>query len=270
MKYIKLSIAAVLLLLTFRAPAQHKLFVKPHIGAQVPFARYDRSIGKASTFKPKYFDITDNLGVTLQLKLSEVWGLEAGWSKGNIGWGYQISIPEHLLNAPYPRPVRKHSLSNYIHRFPLQALYAFRDVTYFPLNKQRNLYLFNFRLHAIAGASLDYIDHKSAFDSGVVELSTSVPSSNYISFTEEVTIRSRWGVSARLGIGMQYLHNGKERLELNLYYSQGLRDMVQADVDYLMNSESRSTRMLARGSFIGLTLAYPIRLKIFDSEEGIL
>ncbi|WP_299761900.1 hypothetical protein [uncultured Pontibacter sp.] len=269
MYYTRAFIAFLLLLLAFRAQAQEKLFIKPHIGAQVPFARYDRSIGKASTFKPKYFDITDNLGVTLQLKLSEIWGLETGWSKGNIGWGYQISIPEHLLNDPYPRPVRKHSLSNYIHRFPLQALYTFRDITYFPLNRERNLYLFNFRLHAIAGTSLDYIDYKSTFDSGVMELGTSVPSSNSIDLAEEVTIRSRWGASVRVGIGMQYLHNGKERLELNLYYSRGLRDMVQADVDYSMNSESRTTRMLARGSLIGLTLAYPIRLKTFGSEQPL-
>lgn len=256
---------ALLTLSVASASAQKQLFLKPHIGAQVPYARSDRSIGKTSTFKPRYFDITDNWGLMLQLKLNRDWSVAAGLSYGNIGWGYRIEVPDHLVKNPYRGPRASHSASGYTYRFPLQAFRTLKDITYFLLNREQELYLFNFKLHALGGVSIDYLDPKQRYDGHTG--GTMIPSPDNITYTETITIKNRWGASAMLGVGMQFYHNGKERFELNLYYSQGLRDMLQIDVDYTMNGESRHTRMLSRGSFVGATLSYPIKLKTFQESN---
>ncbi len=246
-------------------PLKMELFVKPHVGFQVPYARYDRSIGKASTFKPRYFDITDNWGLMLQLKLNDEWSIASGLSYGNIGWGYRIEVPDHLVKNPYGSPRASHSTSNYIYRFPIQALRTLKDITYFPLNREQRLYLFNFKLHVLGGVSVDYLSPKSKFAPYAGGLM--IPSVDGISYSESTAVKNRWGASAILGLGMQFYHNGKEQFELNLYYSQGLRDMLQTDIDYTMNTESRSTRMMTRGSFVGATLAYPILLKTYKESS---
>ena len=116
--------------------AQTKLFLKPFIGGQVPYAHYDRSIGKAATFQPRYFDVTDNFGLMLQLKLNEDWSIATGWSKGNIGWGYRISIPDNLTGNPYHPPRHSRSTSNYIHRFPMQLFHTLKDISYISIDPQ--------------------------------------------------------------------------------------------------------------------------------------
>lgn len=104
----KIFLVTILILSVNWVFAQTKLFLKPHIGGQVPYAHYDRSIGKAATFQPRYFDITDNFGLMLQLKLNEDWSIATGWSKGNIGWGFRIGIPDNLTANPYHAPRYKY------------------------------------------------------------------------------------------------------------------------------------------------------------------
>ena len=263
----KTILTIVLCLYAIWASAQKKLFIKPFIGGQVPYAHYDRSIGKADTFKPRYFDITDNFGLLLQLKLNEDWSVATGWSKGNIGWNYKISIPDNLTQNPYHAPRYDHSTSNYIHRFPVQILRTLKDIAYVPIDQQRELYLFNFKLHILGGASLDYIDYKSRFDD--YEASWGFPYGDLITTKQENIIKNRWSASVMAGIGMQFYRLGKERFELNLHYSQGLRNMIQSDITYTMNTETDNTRMLTRGAFIGTTLAYPIWLKTFKAKDSL-
>jgi len=227
--------------------AQTKLFLKPHIGAQVMYAHYDRSIGKIESFRPRNFDITDNFGLLLQLKLNNNWSIASGWSKGNIGWGNRIRMPQHITKSPSNGFELNHSISNYIHRFPLNLSRTLKDVTFLPIDRDKDLYLFNFKVHALAGISVDYIDRKSRFDD--YEESWSNTFGNVIFYQEDMTILNRWGGSVMAGIGMQYYHLGKERLEINICYSQGLRNMVQSDINYTLNTETFSSRMLARGSF---------------------
>ena len=214
----KIIIAITLSLSVTWASAQSKLFLKPHLGGQVPYAHYDRSIGiDNNSFKPRYFDITDNFGLMLQLKLNEDWSLATGWSKGNIGWGFRIEIPDHLVKNPYQSPRHSHGTGNYIHRFPIQAFRNLKNITFLPINQAQDLYVFAFKLHTLIGVSVDYIDQKSPFDDNE---STSVyPFDDKITYKEISTILNRWGASAMAGVAMQYYHNGKERFELNLYYS---------------------------------------------------
>jgi hypothetical protein len=244
--------------------AQKKLFLKPHLGGQAPYAHYDRSVGKDNTFKPRYFDITDNYGIILQLKLNDTWRIATGWSKGNIGWGNKIRTPDKFSKNPYKGSSLHHSVSNYIHRFPVQISRKLKTIAYLPIDRNQNLYLFNFELHVLSGISIDHIDHKSRFDD--YEEKWTFPYKDEILYQERISILNRWGASAMAGLGMQFYRLGKERFDLNLFYSQGIRNMIQSDVSYTMNTETRHSRMLTRGSFIGATLGYPIRLKTFKSK----
>jgi hypothetical protein len=261
---IKLSLALSLLLIVTCSSAQSRLFLKPHIGAQVPYAHYDRSIGKTDDFRPRNFDITDNYGLLLQLKLNNTWSIAAGWSKGSIGWGNRIRIPKRISKNPHQGPGLDHSMSNYIHRFPINCFRTLKDISFLPINRNEDLYLFNLKVHTIFGFSLDYIGHQSRFDN--LNEKWAFGYGDVILYQEENTVINRWGGSAMAGIGIQYYHLGKERLELNIHYSQGLRNMVQSNTTYTLNTETFFTRMLARGSFLGATLAYPIRLKSFKAS----
>jgi hypothetical protein len=260
-----LGLLFLALLSTSNSWAQSKLLLKPHIGGQVMYGHSDRSIGKTAGFRAGKFDITDNYGLLLQLELNDNWSFTTGWSKGNIGWGNRIRMPKEIAGNPYEGPELNHRSSNYIHRFPINCYRTIKDFAFLPINRNQDLYLFNFRLHGTFGFSLDHIDQKSRFDN--TDEKWTYPYGDLITYQENNTIINRWSGSVMVGFGMQFFHLGKDRFDLNIIYNQGLRNMIQSDITYTLNTQTFFTRMFARGSYLGATLAYPIRLKTFGDSN---
>ena len=255
----------LVLLSTSNSWAQSKLLLKPHFGGQVMYGHYDRPIGKTAYFRPRRFDIGDNYGLLLQLEFNDNWSIITGWSKGNIGWGNRIRMPKEITGNPFKGPELSHSSSNYIHRFPLSCYRTIKDFAFLPINQNQDLFLFNFRFYGTFGFSLDYLDPKYRFDD--VDEKWTFPYGDFIHYQEGKTIINRWGGSVKLGFGMQFFHLGKDRFDLNFIYSQGLRNLVQSDITYTINTQTFFTRMFARGSYLGATLSYPIRLKTFGDSS---
>ena len=245
--------------------AQKALYLKPFFGIQSPFCHYDRKIVKNEAFKVKNFQTTDNFGLLLELVLNEDWTISTGWSKGNIGWGFKETIPQDISKG-YGFEIGGYR-GNYIHRFPVMTKKRLAEVAWLEIDPEKELYVFNFKFYAQSGLSLDYIPYANAL-AGTDTTGWGVSTGDYILNYERVKVLNRWNTSVQIGLGAQFYHNGRPRFDITLFYSQGLRNMVQIDIDTDMNGLKFNTRLLTRGSVVGATLAYPIRLKTFERKPN--
>ncbi|SMB79781.1 hypothetical protein SAMN00120144_4219 [Hymenobacter roseosalivarius DSM 11622] len=86
-----------------------------------------------------------------------------------------------------------------------------------------------------------------------------------IVFRESIWVRRKWGGFLVGGVTARFYRLGKERLNLSLYYTQGLTDMLLVPVEYRYNAQRGATTLHVRGSGLSATLGIPIRLKTFGN-----
>lgn len=245
--------------------AQKVLSVEPVLGVQVPYARYDKAIGKAATFRPRNFDVVAHFGLLLQLKTSDRWRFASGVSYGATGWGYRLTVPDNLLKSPYRSPEAGHHTAVNTVRFPLQVNYTLKDNIHFgTIDAARQLFAVVFRLHGTAGVSVDWVP---TYNPGGLNIGTTFYYGDTIAYREQEQRLRTFGASLYLGGGIQFYHRGKDLLSINLYFNQGLVDLFSVDVHYQLNSDQHYTRLLTRGTLIGASASLPIRLKTFPTRN---
>lgn len=244
---------------------QKVLSVEPVLGVQVPYARYDKAVGKAATFRPRHFDIVAHFGLLVQLKTSDRWRFASGINYGGTGWGYRLTVPDNLLKNPYRSPEAGQHTAISTVRFPLQVNYTFKDNIHFgTIDAAKQLFAVVFRLHGTAGVSVDWVP---PYYSSSLNIGTTFSYGDTIAYREQEQRLRTFGASLYLGGGIQFYNRGKDMLAINLYFSQGLVDLFSVDVHYQLNSDRHYTRMLTRGTLVGASASLPIRLKTFPTRN---
>ncbi|WMJ75000.1 hypothetical protein RCC89_17785 [Cytophagaceae bacterium ABcell3] len=169
------------------------------------------------------------------------------------------TLPDNTRN-PSGAPRRSQSTGLLTRHFPI--IYS-REIKRlgFGANSE-GLYRHNISIHSIIGASISYTPPSNA---GSLSLGGAFFSGDTIEISRTNNTIQRFGASLTAGVILQ-LYNKKNRptWNLTLYYSQGLRRLVNFEIDYTLNGETFATTLISRGTVAGIHLSYPIRLKKWD------
>jgi hypothetical protein len=243
--------------------AQSKLYLDLKVGINhnaaegVYFDKRRLPFKPYSTLKDMMFD---EQGVAmLRLQINEKLGVATGYSGSALAWGYSLQMPQQYTLNPYHGEWRGRSKSAYMHQLPLLVNRTLGEYNIREIDTVRHTYLTSFRLDAVFGGGANRIGNNcldcGGFGGGGIY--------DTIEFKETYIVRHKWGGFLTGGVTARFYRLGKERLNLSLFYTQGLTDMLLVPVAYQYNSQRGSTTLRIRGSGFSATLGLPIRLKTF-------
>ncbi|NVO83414.1 hypothetical protein HW556_00815 [Hymenobacter sp. P5252] len=147
-----------------------------------------------------------------------------------------------------------------MHQLPVLLSKTFREINIREIDTIRHTYLASFRLDAVLGGGLNRLGN-NCLDCGGVDAGGLFYDT--IDFRQTIIVRRKWGGFLMGGVTARFYRLGKERLNLSIYYTQGLTDMLLVPVQYQYNSQRGATTLHIRGSGVSATLGVPIRLKTF-------
>lgn len=257
------------------------LSITPHFNFHFPACRLaDNSQGHPS-FRARniHGGISGDLGVFLEYKSEENWGLSSGISIGAVGYGYRISAND--LGGPISGADFFHVTSGSLHRVPILFNYTWKKVRLFELRNHRKvkkkrrprvadesiLYALVFKVQPMIGASVNYIGKLHRRDNADDTLGISIINP-YFNVSELERELSHVNVSAIAGVRLQFYSFGKDKLALTVLYHQGFSDLREAEINYTINGEGPyQSHVRTRGSGLSLTLSYPIQIYNFNKQE---
>lgn len=245
---------------------QSKLYLDLKVGANYTFAE-GAHFGKGTKpFKAHSKLGFDEQGVAmLRLQVRETWGIAAGYSGSTLGWAYSLQMPQQYTVNPFHGEWRGSGRGVYLHQFPVLFSRKIGEYNIREIDTVRHLYLASFRLDAVLGTGLNW-NNRTCYDCS--SLSGGGLAYDTIDFKETIITRRRFGTFVLAGVTARFYRLGKERLNLSLYYTQGLTDMLLVPVEYRYNSQRGSTTLHVRGSGLSATLGVPIRLKTFTARSA--
>ncbi|MFC4793605.1 hypothetical protein ACFPAF_16025 [Hymenobacter endophyticus] len=174
-------------------------------------------------------------------------------------------MPEKYTVNPYEGEWRGHGTGRYMHQFPVLVSKRIGQYNIQEIDTLNHTYLVSFRLDAVLGSGLNW-NNRTCEDCG--SLSGGGLAYDVIEFEEKIITKRRFGTFVTAGATARFYRLGKERLNLSLYYTQGLTDMLLVPVEYRYNSQRGSTTLRIRGSGFSATLGVPIRLKTFKKSAA--
>lgn len=243
--------------------AQKILYLKPVIGRQTPVCRFDKSIPNEKGLIEPLWRMNWSYGALLALKLNDDWTIQTGLENGFTGWHFRRSSESTAI----ANNVEGYWAFHQTHRLELLVQRRLLTVMALNLDPEKELYLLNFDLYATAGVSYNLIPKRGAgTDSTILGTypDNNPPESDHSYYR---FLRTRSG-AIYVGIGTQFYHQNNPRFDFTLFYSQGLSDVLAVEI---INNRQGNLRTVAklrtRGSVIGATLAYPIRLKTFERKR---
>jgi hypothetical protein len=263
MKKIISSFASVALLYTYyNVSAQQQLRIVPSIGMDFPFSyaidksNVDKGYG-ANGFK---------LGASFQLDLQYQWnsnwevfsGIQSGHTTGfQLRYGvpsldyakgkYSSAAPTRNIHLGLMRHISTHAW------FPIQRRAQILKRTAITTSDEL-LYAILFRLRVFGGVLHNH----------VVSSRENNEIGGFGRGTFVYHVDRKESLSVFAGINLQFFNYQKDYFQLSFMYSQGLQQMIHADIDYELPSGKYSTTIGSRGSFFQIQLGYPIRL--YQSE----
>lgn len=252
---------AWLLGLSIPGHGQSKLFLDLKVGANYTFAE-GAHFGKGTRPFRAHSQLTfDEQGVAmLRWQFTEKLGLSTGYSGSTLGWAYDIEVPQKYTRNPYQGERRGVAAGAYMHQIPLMLNKTIGEYNIREIDTVRHTYLASFRLDAVIGGGLNRIGNTcldcATLGNGPLAYDT-------IQFNETIIRRRQWGGFLIGGVTARFYRLGKERLNLSLYYTQGLTDMLLIPVEYRFNSQRGKSTLHVRGSGLSATLGIPLRLKTF-------
>ncbi|GAB3296014.1 hypothetical protein ACFQT0_21105 [Hymenobacter humi] len=196
----------------------------------------------------------------LRLQVREKWGIATGYSGSSLAWAYSLQMPQQYTANPYHGEWRGHGSSLYMHQLPLLLSKTIGAYNIREMDTVRHTYLARFRLDAVVGGGLNRLGN-NCLDCG--QLSAGGLLYDTIDFRETIQVQRLWGGFLIGGVTARFYRLGRERLNLSIYYTQGLTDMLRVPVAYQYNSQRGATTLRVRGSGFSATLGLPIRLKTF-------
>jgi len=248
----------------FSGHAQRKLYLDLKLGANYTFAE-GAYFGKGTLpFKAhSKLSFDDQAVVMLRLQANDKLGFSTGYSGSTLGWAYSIQMPSKYTINPYHGEWKGSSSGLYMHQFPIYVNKIIGEYNIKEIDTVRHIFLASFRLDAVFGGGINRISN-NCLDCG--QLGSGGLIYDTIEFRERPTIRSKWGSFLTAGVTARFYRLGKERLNLSVYYTQGLTDMLLVPVEYKYNSQKGATTLHVRGSGFSATLGVPIRLKTFKTN----
>ncbi|UII20308.1 hypothetical protein [Fulvivirga ligni] len=251
--------------------AQKKLFITPSLGMQL-LTDYALELPDDDNFRYNGFRLYPDFGVHVQYELNERWAVFGGWNNGGIGYSFTLLNENKQLLLRYSNTFPAQ-------RFPLGVQRHLGTVKLFKSKRRLNisknlkvtttevtddmLYLLLFRTRIIFGGTLDYM---------VPTTGDNVKESyanRDIEFRAANTIEQRWGPSLFLGLNLQFFNYNKDNFQLIFFYSQGVKRKTKLDLEYdrLNDRSTYQSSVGTRGSYVGIQLAYPIKVKEFKSKS---
>jgi hypothetical protein len=220
--------------------AQANFKLTPLVGLQALQCYVLENANADSGFRPNNLATTPSFGLQTQLDIKKNWMFFAGWStcKFVISYKYNATARNRWVqNSP---PFSSVSLGFHkriaVHQW-LRVRGRDRSFEGTKTNGNENLFLLQFRSRIISGVS-----HNWAY---------SIPGN---------TAAGIRNASIFLGLGLQFFNYNKDMLQLNVCYSQGLKEISQAHVEYSFNGKNYSGVLGSKGSFLIAQIAYPIQL----------
>ena len=250
--------------------AQKMLYLKPALGAQWTLCTADKSLGDNQVFGASKGGINPAIGLSAELTLNEKWAVSVGWTAGSIGWGYSLKMPDHLTKNPAKIGSSGQSTTTVgMHRFPVLVKYNFTELGWGNASAETKEKQHKLKFYAQGGLSFDFLPPTRYGENTNAFLGNGVADSygDSLIYYELTDALHKFNASAIVGLGTQLYIKNKQRLDLTLFYSQGLRTMIREDVVYQLNSYHNDGRIFSNGSFIGASLAFPIRLKTFEKKS---
>lgn len=241
--------------------AQARLYLDLKLGANHTFAEV-AYFGKGTRPFKAYSTLTfDEQAVAMpRLQLTDKFGISAGYSGSTLGWDYSLKVPQKYSYNPFDGEWRGVGTGLYMHQLPLLFNWTIGEYNIREIDPVRHLYLASFRLDVVGGGGLNRIGN-NCLDCD--DLSSGIGLYDTIDFRETIIVRRKWGGFLIGGVTARFYRLGKERLNLSVYYTQGLTDMLLVPVEYRYNSQRGATTLHVRGSGLSATLGVPIRLKTF-------
>ena len=203
----------------------------------------------------------------LRLQLSEQIGVAAGYSGSNLSWSYGLKVPPQHTRNPFEGEEKSHGSAVFMYQFPLLLTKTVKEYNLWEIDTVRHTYRASFRLDAVLGGGLNRMGNDCLDCDG---LSLGGGLYDDIEFRETILVRRKWGQFLMGGVTARFYHLGKERLNLSLYYTQGLTDMLLVPVEYRYNTQRGATTLHVRGSGFSATLGVPLRLATFGPDRGLL
>lgn len=247
-----------------RSLAQARLFLDLQLGANYTHAEgayFGKGTPPFKAYNPRQsFD--EQGGVRLRLQASEKLGISVGYNGSTLGWSYHLKVPKADTHNPYDGELRGKSTGMYIHQFPVLFTRALGRYNIKEVDSVRHLYLLSIQLDVAGGGGLN----RFGAASGESRLS-SWGLYDTIEFRQTPIRQCQWGGFLIGGVTARFYRLGKEQLNLSLYYTQGLTDMLLVPVTYRYNARQGATTLHVRGSGFSATLGVPLRLVTFKKDR---
>ena len=255
----------LLLLIVFahNLHGQRQLFITPSLGMNFPLSyTINQAIGDAG-YRANTFDFGASFDLSLQYQLNPKWILFGG-VKASENVGFSFKYGDRQQDSFYG----KLSVANYTPSIPIGFMRHLGTYKWVKLRRRsaiienisgkKNedvLYLILFRLRFLGGVSYSYVV-PATYDNQL---------DSFSSGTFLKTVNNRNFFSPFLGLNLQFFNYHKDHFQLTLLYSQGLKQVIEANVNYQLLSGDYEATLGSRGSYISLQLGYPI--KIYDSSK---
>lgn len=256
------------LLLVFIHAASHgqrQLSITPAAGMSFPLSYSIDRTGDDIGYRAQVFTFFPSFVADLQYQHDKNWIFFGGWHAGdNTGF--------HLRYGDSKRDLREGRLSigAYTSRLQVGAIDHVSTHKWVKLKKRATilgrttvppgdemLYLLLFRLRILAGGSFNYLVPST--DEGELE--------GFSSGTFVFSVKDRYSYSAFIGLNLQFFNYFRNHFQLSFIYSQGLSEVITANIDYQLMSGQYETTIGSRGSYFIIQLGYPIKVIDFAKRR---
>lgn len=242
---------------------QRQLFITPSLGMNFPLSYTVIPAAGDGGYRANVFDFGASFDLSLQYQLNPKWILFGGVKASqNAGFSFKYGVPSRDYSKG------RFSTTSYTPSIPVGFIRHLSTQKWLKLkrrsailerisgNKDEDvLYLILFKMRLLAGVSYNYVV-PATYDNQVRSFSYG----RYL-----YTVKDRNYFSPFLGLNFQFFNYHKKHFQLTLLYSQGLKQVIEAGVDYQLLSGNYEATLGSRGSYLSLQLGYPI--KVYGSSK---
>lgn len=219
------------------------IYIRPTIGN---FSFIGRIIDNPSNRYKNANSIADGMiGSFFDINLSKRWALTTGFFGANIGTSQKLShdkTEEFLTQIGVPS-----------FHIPFYARLQTNKLNF-------NSFFRYLSLETFAGSSIDFLTNSSSFTENIIDINPFVTPNVNINQTQNITIKNKVNLSLVTGIGIQFYGKYRPTFKLEVFYRQGLGDMLENKIVTNLNNETYQATYRTRGSGVGFNLSYPFKL----------
>lgn len=233
------------------ASAQKALYFRPWAGFTSPMAHLVHKDSHPS-FRYNNHNFYVNGGIEVFYRANDKVDLYAGYQRSTVDFSYRIYS-------------RGSGTGISLMEFPLGVEWLIKDVWFHPMEKRPALFSRNnrdhgyfflalFRIRALTGISMSLLQHW--------ESSNTVTTGSY-TFSNNIHQLQRRNFLVFGGLTLQFYNRKRDKLHFTLLYNQGIRKMLEMEIEETINGEKFTAQLGSRGSYFATQLKIPLRLIAF-------